>query len=43
MATQVIKALGINSTINILDADYSALLIMTLGDKPQLFRLHYPS
>jgi hypothetical protein len=39
----VIKALGINSTINILDADYSALLIMTLGDKPQLFRLHYPS
>jgi broad specificity phosphatase PhoE len=39
----VIKTLGINSTINILDADYSALLIMTLGDKPQLFRLHYPS
>ncbi len=39
----VIKALGINSPINIPDEDYSELLIVTLGDKPQLFRLHYPS
>ena len=39
----LIKALGINSAINIPDADYSELLIVTLGDKPQLFRLHYPS
>jgi 2,3-bisphosphoglycerate-dependent phosphoglycerate mutase len=39
----VIKALGINATINIPDDDYSELLIVTLGDKPQLFRLHYPS
>jgi broad specificity phosphatase PhoE len=39
----IIKALGINSPINIPDADYSELLIVTLGDKPQLFRLHYPS
>jgi len=39
----IIKALGINSTINIPDEDYSELLIVTLGDKPQLFRLHYPS
>src|SRR6266568_8220583 len=39
----IIKALGINSSINIPDADYSELLIVTLGDKPQLFRLHYPS
>src|SRR5437867_993077 len=38
----IIKALGINSSINIPDADYSELLIVTLGDKPQLFRLHYP-
>jgi broad specificity phosphatase PhoE len=38
----IIKELGINSTINIPDADYSELLIVTLGDKPQLFRLHYP-
>jgi broad specificity phosphatase PhoE len=39
----LIKALGINTPINIPDADYSELLIVTLGDKPQLFRLHYPS
>ena len=39
----LIKALGINSPINIPDADYSELLIVTLGDKPQLFRLHYTS
>ena len=38
----IIKALGINSPINIPDDDYSELLIVTLGDKPQLFRLHYP-
>src|SRR6266700_781722 len=39
----IVKALGINSPINIPDEDYSELLIVTLGDKPQLFRLHYPS
>ena len=39
----LIKALGINTQINIPDDDYSELLIITLGDKPQLFRLHYPS
>jgi broad specificity phosphatase PhoE len=39
----LVKALGINTPINIPDADYSELLIVTLGDKPQLFRLHYPS
>jgi broad specificity phosphatase PhoE len=39
----MIKALGINSPINIPDEDYSELLIVTLGDKPHLFRLHYPS
>ena len=39
----IIKALGINNTINIPDEDYSELLIVTLGDKPQLFRLRYPS
>src|SRR5947207_2887492 len=38
----MIKALGINSPINIPDEDYSELLIVTLGDKPHLFRLHYP-
>src|SRR5881392_2806669 len=39
----IIKALGINSPINIPDEDYSEFLIVTVGDKPQLFRLHYPS
>jgi broad specificity phosphatase PhoE len=38
----IIKALGISVPVNIPDADYSELLIVTLGDKPQLFRLHYP-
>src|SRR5467141_2799608 len=38
----IIKALGINSPINIPDEDYSELLVVTLGDKPQLLRLHYP-
>jgi broad specificity phosphatase PhoE len=39
----LVKALGINAPVNIPDADYSELFIVTLGDKPQLFRLHYPS
>src|SRR5438094_5024410 len=38
----IIKALGINIPINIPDKDYLELLIVTLGDKPQLLRLHYP-
>src|SRR6266581_4842277 len=38
----IVKALGINSSINIPDANYSELFIVILGDKPQLFRLHYP-
>jgi broad specificity phosphatase PhoE len=39
----LIRALGINTPINISDDDYSELLVVTLGDKPQLFRVHYPS
>jgi len=39
----LIRALGINTPINIPDEDYSELLIVTLGNKPQLFRMHYPS
>jgi hypothetical protein len=39
----IIKALGISVPVNIPDADYSELLIVTLGDKLQLFRLHYLS
>jgi hypothetical protein len=39
----IIEALEINNPVNIPDDDYSELLIVTLGDKPQLLRLHYPS
>jgi broad specificity phosphatase PhoE len=39
----ILKALGINRPINIPEADYSELFIVIFGDKPQLFRLHYPS
>ena len=39
----IIKALGIDSPINIPDEDYSEFLIVTVGDKPHLFRLHYSS
>jgi broad specificity phosphatase PhoE len=39
----IVKALGIDISIQIPEDDYTELLIVTLGDKPQLFRLHYPS
>jgi broad specificity phosphatase PhoE len=39
----IIKALGIHMPIQIPEDDYTELLIVTLGGKPQLFRLHYPS
>jgi broad specificity phosphatase PhoE len=39
----LVKALGINVAVTIPDTDYSELFIVMLGDKPQLFRLHYPS
>jgi phosphohistidine phosphatase SixA len=37
----IIKALGIKVVIKIPDTDYSDLFIVVLGDKPQLFHLHY--
>ena len=39
---KIVKALGIDSSIGIPGTDYSELLIVILGDKPQLFQLHYP-
>jgi broad specificity phosphatase PhoE len=39
----IVKALGIDTPIQIPEDDYTELLIVTLGNKPQLFRLHYPS
>jgi broad specificity phosphatase PhoE len=38
----LVKALGIETPINIPDNDYTELFVVTLGEKPQLFRLHYP-
>jgi broad specificity phosphatase PhoE len=39
----IVKGLGIDIPIQIPEDDYTELLIVTLGNKPQLFRLHYPS
>jgi broad specificity phosphatase PhoE len=38
----IAKALGIETPIQISDDDYTELLVVTLGDKPQLLRLHFP-
>ena len=38
----IVKALGIDIPIQIPEDDYTELLIITLGNKPELFRLHYP-
>jgi broad specificity phosphatase PhoE len=38
----IAKALGIDTPIQILDDEYTELLVVTLGDKPQLLRLHFP-
>jgi 2,3-bisphosphoglycerate-dependent phosphoglycerate mutase len=39
----LVKELGIATPVNIPENDYSELLIIILGDKPQLLRLHYPN
>ena len=38
----IVKALGITAAVTIPDNDYSELFLVTLNDKPQLVRLHYP-
>ena len=38
----IAKALGIEPPIQIPDADYNELLVVMLGDKPDLLRLHFP-
>lgn len=38
----LIKALGIATPISIPDDDYTEILVVSVGDVPQLFRLHYP-
>jgi hypothetical protein len=37
----VIKALGISELVKISDSDYDNLLVVVLGKKPYLIRLHY--
>jgi broad specificity phosphatase PhoE len=39
----LMKALGIEIPVAIADDDYTELFVLILGDKPKLFRLHYPS
>jgi broad specificity phosphatase PhoE len=39
----LLKSLGIDAEINIPDNDYTELFVITLGEKPQFLRLHYPS
>ena len=38
----LLKALGIETPVKISENDYSDLFVITMGDKPQLLRLHYP-
>lgn len=38
----IIKALGIDTPIQIGDDDYSEIFVVTLEAEPQLLRLHYP-
>jgi 2,3-bisphosphoglycerate-dependent phosphoglycerate mutase len=39
---EVVKALGIETPMNIPENDYSELLVIIMGDKAKLMRLHYP-
>ena len=38
----LLKALGIETPVKISETDYSDLFVVTMVDKPQLLRLHYP-
>ena len=38
----LLKALGIETPVKISENDYSDLFVITMVDKPQLLRLHYP-
>ena len=39
---EILKALGIDTPVQIADADYSEIFVVTLNAQPQLMRLHYP-
>jgi broad specificity phosphatase PhoE len=38
---EIIKALGITTSVNISDSDYDNLFLVVLEEKPRLVRLHY--
>lgn len=38
----LVKALGIAGPISIPEDDYAEIFMISIGDAPQLFRLHYP-
>jgi len=38
----LVKALGVDTPINISENDYTELFVVMLGEKSQLFHLHYP-
>ena len=38
----LVKALGMQESIEITESDYTQIFIVTLGEKPKLLRLHYP-
>ena len=38
----LVKALGITMSITIPEDDYTEIFLVSLGDPPQLLRLHYP-
>jgi broad specificity phosphatase PhoE len=38
----IVKALGIETPVQIADDDYSEIFVVTVGSKPQLLRMHYP-
>jgi broad specificity phosphatase PhoE len=38
----LVKALGVSTSISIPDDDYSEILVVSLADVPELLRLHYP-
>jgi phosphohistidine phosphatase SixA len=38
----LVKSLGIDAPVNISENDYSQILVINLGDKPQLLRLRFP-
>ena len=40
--SDLLKALGIATPVNIPDDDYAEIFVVLVGDPPQLLRLHYP-